>query len=197
MHQFELRPQFSQKVQHEIGEYITRAEIDAALASFAQMVRTDRIHITAELANNPLSVVFTILDRLGVCRRLRQQPPYPASVMPYLDDPLVSYLYLTCFDRLGQPANWLDFGTWLESSDCKDERDTILQEGSQAACLNESIKIAYRRYTALYGLRSSFFRFLREILPRDVRGELLNSIERSITTNAPKLEGREATDKEK
>ena len=146
MQPFKLRPQFAQRIQDEIGKYISRAEIDAAVASFAQMVRPDRIHITAELANNPLSVVFTILDRLGVCRRLRQNSPYPPLVRPYLDDPLVSYLYLTCFDRLGQPANWLDFGPWLESSDCEDERNTILQEASQAASLNESIKIAYRRW---------------------------------------------------
>jgi hypothetical protein len=115
-------------------------------------------------------------------------------MLPYLDDPLVSYLYLTCFDRLGQPAEWMDFGAWLESSKCENEREIVLKEASAAESLNESIRTAYRRYCAIYGMKSSFFRFLREILSSEIRKELLSSIEIDIMTGSA---ARTATDEEK
>jgi len=161
-------------------------------------VRADRLHVTAELGNNPLSLIFTVLDRLAECRRLRQSPPFPPAVASRLDDPLVSYLYLTCFDRLGQPADWMDFGAWLESSDSKDERDAVLrQAATRGMTLEERMRIAYGQYNALYGVRSSFFRFLRDILPPEMRRELLDSIDRTIILNTPSTVSRQATDEEK
>jgi len=159
--QFTLRPNFAERLQKEAGDYISRAEIDVALNIFVETVRMDRFYQTAELGNNPLSVIFTVLERLDDCRRLQKIAPFPPELNTYLDDPLVSYLYLTCFDRLGQPANWLDFGAWLESSDSKEERDAILREASKTANLLDSIRMASRRYTAMYGVRSAFIRFLR------------------------------------
>ena len=78
------------------------------------MVRMERFYQTSELGGNPLSVVFTIIDRLEVCKRLRQSPPFPVEFFrTALDDPLVTYLYLTCFDRLGQPAiGWTSVPGW-------------------------------------------------------------------------------------
>jgi hypothetical protein len=197
VHPFKLRPEFAQRIQNEIGGYISRAEIDDALALFARLVRPDHLHRTSELGNNPLSVVFTVLDRLAVCRRLRQHSPHPPLMLPFLDDPLVSYLYLTCFDRLGQPAGWMDFGVWLEACRCKDERDAAVKQASQAGNLVESMKIVYRQYVTLYGVRSAFFRFLHEVVPPDVRGELLHSIDRVIMTNPPDTTSRQASDDEK
>jgi len=195
--QFKLRPNFAQRVQDEIGGYISRAEIDAALDKFVSMVRMDRFYQTDHLRKNPLSVVFTILERLNVCRRLRQSPPFPAQMLPYLDDPLVSYLYLTCFDRLGQSANYLPFGDWLRSSKRKDERKSVLQKASQTGNLEEVIRKVHDQYNKLYGVKSSFLRFVREILPPDVRSKLLDSIERVKVTNQPDLVRSEANDQEK
>ncbi len=39
--QFRLRPQFTQRVQDQIGEYISRAQIDAALATFVDFLGSD------------------------------------------------------------------------------------------------------------------------------------------------------------
>jgi hypothetical protein len=90
----------------------------------------ERLYQTDELGGNSLSVVFTVLDRLAVCGRLREFYPYPAVLKSKLDDPLVSCLYLTCFDRLGQRAEWLDFGAWMQSSKHKVERDEIFQQAA-------------------------------------------------------------------
>jgi hypothetical protein len=193
-HQFVLRPQFGDRLEAEVGKFICRAKIDAAITTCAQMVRMDRVHQTSELENSPMTAMFTVLNRLEDCCRLRKSPPHPPEVLPYLPDPLVCYLYLTCFDRLGQPDEWLDFGSWLDSSDCKDERDLILAEASTASDLEGSMRIAYRRYSALYGVRSSFCRFLREILSPEMRQELLSSIDRDIVTDSGT---RQATDEEK
>jgi hypothetical protein len=195
--QFTLRPNFAERLQKEAGDYISRAEIDVALDVFVQMVRMDRFYQTAELGNNPLSVIFTVLERLDDCRRLRKIAPFPPEMNPYLDDPLVSYLYLTCFDRLGQPTNWLDFGAWLQSSDSKEERDAILQEASKAANLLDSIRLVSLHYTTMYGVRSAFMRFLRDILPTGIRRQLLESIDRTIMDNPPHAGSRQASDQEK
>lgn len=194
---FTLPTHFTERIQREVGQYINRAKIDVALNSFARRVRMDRFYQTAELGNNPLSVIFTVLNRLDDCARLRQSPPFSSILSPHLDDPLVSYLYLTCFDRLGQPAEWLDFGAWLQSSDSEDERRKALEEASLAPTLNEGIQAVYRQYMAAYGVKMSFFRFFREVLPVSTRRKLLDSIERTIITNPPELATRQATDEEK
>ncbi len=170
-------------------------KVNAAIAKFIGMIRMERFYQTRELADNPCSVVFTVIDRLEVCTRLRQSPLVPIEMAFVLDDPLVTYLYLTCFDRLGQPADWLDFGAWMESSKHKAERDGILQR-VQSHELEVAIRFAYREYNSLYGVKSSFFRFLRN-LPSDFRRELLGSIHQDISTYAPSMTGRYATDAEK
>jgi hypothetical protein len=155
----------------------------------------ERFYQTSELRRNPLSVVFTVIDRLSVCKRLREHSPYPDLLSSVLDDPLVSYLYLTCFDRLGQPADWLVFGAWMDSSRHKAERDEILQR-AQSQELEESIRFVYREYNSLYGVRPSFFRFLHALPPEFYR-KLMDSIEQDISPYSPASAGRRATDDEK
>jgi hypothetical protein len=96
---FELRAEFAERVHKEVEGYLSRTEVNDAIAKFVGLVRMERFYQTSELGGNPLSVVFTVIDRLEVCRRLRQSPPFPVEFFKTaLDDPLVTYLYLTCFD---------------------------------------------------------------------------------------------------
>jgi hypothetical protein len=192
--QFELRQEYIERVQKEVEGHIDPKEAKDAITKFAGMIRMEHFYKTSELGSNPLSVVFTVIDRLAVCRRLRQSSP-PWFLDMLLDGPLVSYLYLTCFDRLGQPADWLHFGAWMESSKNKAERDPILHQ-AQSMEQEDGIRFVYDEYTSLYGVRSSFFRFLRG-LPVDFRRDLLDSIEQRIVTYPPSLTGRDATDEEK
>jgi hypothetical protein len=133
-------------------------------------VRLEHFYKTSELRNNPLSVVFTVLERLHVCHQL-QRPEVRRALFGY-DEPLLSYLYLTCFDRLGQPADWLGFGNWLKSSRHKDEREKAIQQISSTDNIIDAVQLVHSYYTSLYGVKSSFFRFLHEILPSDVHREL-------------------------
>ncbi|SPE45521.1 hypothetical protein SBA7_880013 [Candidatus Sulfotelmatobacter sp. SbA7] len=192
---FELRPEFAERIYKELEGYLGRTDIDAAVAKFVGMVRMERFYLTDELGGNPLSVVFTIIDRLNVCKSLGEHSPYPEMIRSKLDDPLVTYLYLTCFDRLGQPADWLDFGAWMESSKHKSERDGIVQR-LQSQGLEDGTRSLHREYNSVYGVRSSFFRFLRSLPPKTHR-ELLDSIDRDVSTYLPNLSGRQATDEEK
>lgn len=193
---FELKPDFAERIHKEVEEYLSRDEINRAIANFVGMVQMERYYQTSELGGNPLSVVFTVVDRLSGCRRLRQHSPYPDVLGSLIDDPLVTYLYLTCFDRLGQPADWLDFGAWMQSSRHKNEREAILQRDPQSQGLEQRIHFVYREYNSLYGVRSSFFRFLRT-LPSEFYRHLLNSIEQDISPYSPNSVGRQATDEEK
>jgi len=194
--EFRLRPEFAQRVHDEIGEYISRNQIDAALTAFASRVRLEHFYKTSELRNNPLSVVFTVLERLHVCHQL-QRPEVRRALFGY-DEPLLSYLYLTCFDRLGQPADWLGFGNWLKSSRHKDEREKATQQISSTDNIIDAVQLVHSYYTSLYGVKSSFFRFLHEILPSEVHRELLRTVEIHILTNPPQLtERREVSDAEK
>jgi hypothetical protein len=193
---FSVRPEFAQRIQDEIGEHISREDIDTTIRSFADRVRIDHLYKTNELGNNPLAVVHTVLERMYLCTRL-QQPEVERALFAY-HEPLISYLYLTCFDRLGQPANWLDFGSWLASSQHKGEREIALSEILHVADVVNAARSLHAHHASVYGVKYSFFRFLREVLPRDTYKELLDSIEIEKLRNPPGLERLpEATDAEK
>ncbi len=194
--QFKVRPEFVKKVHQEIEQYITLEEVDSALRKFANTVQDEQPRITAELEDHPLSVVFSVLERLSDCRRLNEASPIAGLVKPLIPDPLVVYLYLTCFDRLGQPVNWIEFGSWLKSSKHRKERDEILFDANEQD-LRTAVGQIYAKYNAIYGMRSSFFNFLRNLLPPEIRRELLDSIERVTMWQVQDKKAQEATDREK
>ncbi len=191
-----LSPDFSQRIQDEIGAYISRNDIDVTLARFASRVRMEHLYKTKELAKNPRTLIYTVLERLDVCSRIKQ-PEVEKALFAY-HEPLVSYLYLTCFDRLGQPADWETFGEWLVSSSKMPERETALTKISPGLDQVGVAVALHSHYSTLYGVRSSFFRFLREIIPPEVRRELLDSMEIRRLKNPPDLADlAPATDEEK
>jgi hypothetical protein len=124
--QYELRPEFAKRLHNELEGYLSSHEIDGVIKTFVGRVKMELFYRTDEMENNPLNIAFTVADRLSVCRRLREHSPIPHEIASHFDDPLVSYLYLTCFDRLGQPHDWEPFANWMESSRHKAERDAIL-----------------------------------------------------------------------
>jgi hypothetical protein len=94
---------------------------------------------------------------------------------PYKDyQALRFYLLLTCFDVLGQPAEWKDFNSWLAKKD-NPERDEVLAKAVGLTVL-EGTKILYNHYNAIYGVKNSFYRFIKEIISEQRREELLRSI---------------------
>jgi hypothetical protein len=131
-----------------------------------------------------------------MCSRIKR-PEVEKALFTY-HEPLVSYLCLTCFDRLGQPADWETFGDWLGSSSKMAERETALTKISPGLDQVGVAAALHSHYSTLYGVGSSFFRFLREIIPPEVRRELLDSIEIHRLKNPPDLADlAPATDEEK
>jgi hypothetical protein len=183
---FALPSEFAQRVQDAIGNYISRAEIDTSLKDLAARVRMEHFYKTSELDRNPLSVISTVLGRLDLCSRLNQ--PEMQKLLFAHHEPLISYLYLTCFDRLGQPADRVDFGTWLTSSRHDAERRLAINGMPAGTDILAGTRLLHSYYTSLYGVKSSFFRFLHELLPPAVHRELLGSVTIERLTNPPKLE---------
>lgn len=110
---------------------------------------------------------------------------------PYKDySALITYLLLTCFDVLGQPNDWVDFNSWLRSKKRKKEREDIISKNYNSD-YSTFILSVNNQYNKLYGAKSSFIKFIREILTPENKKKLFNSIATSkiipqkIETNVP------------
>ena len=92
------------------------------------------------------------------------------------------YLTLTCFDILGQPDDWRDFNSWLKSNRHSKERIEIFTKHDKKDLLDSIISI-HEEYLSIYGVKRSFFKFMREIISNQDREKLFNSIkgQKSIT----------------
>jgi hypothetical protein len=91
-------------------------------------------------------------------------------------DALVNYLLLTCFDSLGQPSEGLSFDSWLTANKTKREREEAAARINQPASPAAIAKEMYNAYQKIYGVKSSFYRFIDEILDKETRERLLTSI---------------------
>ena len=111
-------------------------------------------------------------------------------------DSLRNYLLLTCFDLLGQPSEFKDFQSWLKSSSTSKERDTVLATIDKDEGLIDSVQKIHRGYLDAYGTKVSFYRFINEVLPEEMREQLLYSVRiRRIDSNKNReIENVELTD---
>lgn len=134
------------------------------------------------------NAVEIVKDRLILISRLEEARAHfcksedrrylPGNVVDHLYknyDALKAYLALTCFDILGQPSDWMTFDHWMKSKKKKQEREQILQKYS-ALPTDEMVLRVYEDYQNIYGVRISFYRFLRKILPSGLRDSLLQHI---------------------
>lgn len=93
-------------------------------------------------------------------------------------DALRIYLSLTCFDILGQPNDWVDFNSWLRSKKQKNQREIIINR-SLNDNYSELILSVNIEYNKIYGVKSSFYKFISEILSQKNRQKLFDSIKTS------------------
>src|SRR5690606_21942010 len=101
----------------------------------------------------------------------KDSPPHPYKHYSALR----IYLALTCFDILGQPNEWMDFQSWLKSSKKTPERIKVFS-AHEAKDFSERLFRIHQDYTAIYGVKSSFYRFIREVISFENREKLLKSI---------------------
>jgi hypothetical protein len=110
-------------------------------------------------------------------------------------DALLAYLALTCFDILGQPSEWLEFGAWLQSKNKMDERVLIFEKYKDLSLEQMTVSV-YKDYMIVYGVKNSFFRFIHEIISKENRRKLLDSIMvREIHSSAQINDSDEAKEK--
>lgn len=92
-------------------------------------------------------------------------------------DSLRTYLLLTCFDLLGQPSEWLDFNSWLNSRKHREEVNSAISLNSGVSDPLKMIKAVNLFYIKHFGVKNSFYRFINEVLPVKAREALLYSIQ--------------------
>jgi hypothetical protein len=185
---FELPPGFALQVTRAVGEFISETDINIVLDILAGQMRLAHLYKTNEFEKNPLSIIRTVADRLDLCTRLSEWPVQQALFGHHRA--LVIYLLLTCFDRLGQPAEWLHFGAWLQSGKHAGERAAIEAQISENSNPTDVAALMYTAYQQRYGVKQAFFRFVNEVLPAAARAELLASIHIHNLNNPPALGDR-------
>jgi hypothetical protein len=82
---------------------------------------------------------------------------------------LVSYLLLTCFDKLGQERGFTTFRDWLRSKKVAHvcERKDVIEQLEGAPVLEVASALA-DRYQELYGVKNAFYGGLERLPPDDL-----------------------------
>lgn len=91
---------------------------------------------------------------------------------------LVVYLLLTCFDRLGQNAEYVAYASWIRSKNKVhiEERERVLQHFKSNASDLVDVAIALDDiYQSIYGVKVSFFRGV-ERLSTNAKEKLFKSV---------------------
>ncbi|MBI3920430.1 MAG: hypothetical protein HY318_03340 [Armatimonadetes bacterium] len=181
---FRIEQELVNVVSAVLQGYMDENAIRFALDLAAKDIRLEHLHKTSEYKRSRLSVVSTVAHRLELVSRLRQRDTAKDLFHHY--EALVTYLLLTCFDRLGQPADWLEFGSWLSARGKKDEREKASQ-GINATDPVEVARAMHDFYKGIYAVKHAFFKFLTDtkLLPAESRQMLLASIDIVEMPNTP------------
>lgn len=160
------------KVHSSLQEYIEYDEIYKSMKNIFWKLKIDHFYKSSEYDRSCLRTVLAVYDRLQLVDKIEEIHEHFREHA----DPLISYHLLTCFDLLGQP-NWghKEFDQWLllESWEWKPEGLLYVQE---------DVLNLYKHYKDTYSVKKSFFRFINELLPQDIKYQLYNSI--NIYTNS-------------
>jgi len=121
--------------------------------------------------------LLQVNERLDTCNALITDiNSNMGSIRRYKYPALVIYLKLTCFDKLGQPGEFMPFNNWLKSKKKKEERESIFSSLDGENLLEQVDKL-YNGYLKIYGVKNSFYRFVNEVIPNKSKEKLLDGIE--------------------
>lgn len=112
-----------------IQDLISKVEVTQALQAIAKNFNVQKMGLTSARRASPANTLLTVARRLDLCSRLAGSTG--ADLIGTHQRNLVVYLLLTCFDRLGQPAPYLPFESFLRSKKPKHKtlRDKALASG--------------------------------------------------------------------
>lgn len=136
------------------------------------------------LQKSTIAKIQKVHNRILLVRDLREKIAKSDNItQSYMYPGLVTYLYLTCFDQLGTPVRgWHFFPDWIVSRAHRAEVEEIIDKSRNKVNINSideikcMVKKIYKKYHTIYGVKNSFYRFIREVIPKDTRYNLLNSI---------------------
>jgi hypothetical protein len=171
-----------------VAGYATADEVRTACDRGIREMPIEKLYLTRTKEQSLLGQFMTVAERLDLVWRLSS-----AECSSQLSDhyePIVVYLMLTCFDVLGQPADWRDFRSWLDG---KEPTKVAVTSTS----LIEQSKQLYEAWSKQYGVRNSFYRFMDEVLPPDALQRLLAGIEYLILSNPPTITQQNGDDDKK
>jgi hypothetical protein len=158
-----------------VGARCNPATVAHAAEVAVGTMRPEFSYRTDEFERTELSRLLRAARRIELCRQFMRVEA--GKILLGAWQSLVEYHLLTCFDLLGQPADWMNAYEWLSSSRPAhiQQRNAILEPRVGLPQL-EVTKALLQGYNDNFGARRSFVRFIREILPDEVRAELLASI---------------------
>ncbi|MBI5213832.1 MAG: hypothetical protein HY957_10775 [Nitrospirae bacterium] len=162
------------RVYYTVIGYIDRKDVTDALTIVAFHPETGERLYNEDAENSQYGRIVIVAERLNLVSELQRAP---VAHHLWIDQfPLIVYLLLTCFDNLGQTDDWVDFNKWLTSNRKKDERDKVVNSLNPGVSAIEITKEIYSYYNKEYSVRTSFNNFIDNMLPTDIKKELLGSI---------------------
>jgi hypothetical protein len=156
-------------------------------------VPLEKLHDNTAVSSASIARVQAVLDRLDLVASLDRN-----GGLWLHHRGLVSYLYLTCFDLLGQTHRWLTFPSWLRAKCTAAEREEAIASLQVDAADHAAVAAdLHDWYSERYSVRQGFIRFIRELLSVEARQQLMASIlvERSVMPPSP--DERQLLDDEK
>lgn len=187
---FQLGENQVTRIHNATSDFIDIGVVRRACNRIRADIPLQDLYLTSAGESTRFGQIMKVVQRLDLVEKLGE--PSVGKLLFDHYEGLVDYLLLTCFDRLGQPAQWLPFPDWLNSP--KHAAKAIaLQSGDPI----DHTKTLYMEWSRVYGVRNSFFKFLDTILPAKTLRNLLDSFDVHVLTNPPELKSRKFDDKEK
>jgi len=185
------------KIQNLLQGYLPSEEVENKLKHFASKLRIEHLYKSSEYDNSILRVIFAVGERLELISNLKSKEI--GEKIWHQWEPIISYHLLTCFDLLGQPSDWKTFDSWLISDSNENERREIISKIDKKANEVEISLHLYQEYLKIYGVKNSFFRFIKEVLPKENELQLLKSIKIHTNSMPPTIKtiSEDGTDEEK
>ncbi|WHI48965.1 hypothetical protein [Microbulbifer sp. VAAF005] len=173
--EYSFKERYIDKLLLGLGSFAEFKLIIEVVNILCQEISSENYNNTEYIQRTPLDILSTISNRLDMVSHLYTEEV--CKGMGHHHEHLVTYLMLTCFERLGQARDWMAFGKWLSAKRTKQERKTVidnLDENLDSAQVAEHLHTFYNKK---YGVRSAFFRFFEDRLDSDQRSALLSNIE--------------------
>jgi len=157
-------------VWRKVSKWISQDELDSAVTISNSRLNINRLHITSEAEKSIVHLIRKVFHRINLCDKIKA---FDKINDPWFDAiPLEVYLYLTCFDLIGQPDQFMNYHDWVHKNK---ERCMKIIDSKQLNTI-EFVDTSWETYIEQYGTRRSFHKFIDELLDTDIRSELFGSV---------------------